>query len=400
MTIRSAGKEWTTKEAQGATFVELFFDLVFVFAVTSITGLLLHNLNWGGVGHSILILWLVWWAWTQFTWTLNPADTNHPAVRVITLTATAAAFFMAQAIPDAFTSAGAWFAFSYVLVRLLGLGLQLSLNFQIQDNARAVAVWVAGSGIGLVAVVAGGLLPSPWREILWTAAVISDLLSASRAGRGRWSLNARHFAERHGLIVIIALGESLIAAGLALGHVLRDMTFMISTVTTVIAVCALWWIYFGLAKDEFEDHLETRTADETGAEARNIYSWGHLPIIAGIIAFAVAIEQVLTHPNEALAPEALVALAFGVLLYFGGIAYGLHHSGRRSVVPWVIATVIALTGLVASSAASGLVSLLTVTVVLVAFALWGSWRGDRRDQPEPRSADTDTQSRRRPDQLL
>lgn len=373
MTIRSAGKAWTTTEAQGATFVELFFDLVFVFAVTSITGLLLDNLNGGGVGHSILILWLVWWAWTQFTWTLNPADTNHPAVRVITLTATAAAFFMAQAIPDAFTSAGAWFAFAYVIVRSLGLGLQLGLNFQIRENARAVAGWVAGSGIGLVVVVAGGLLPSPWREILWTTAVIADWLSASRAGRGRWTLHAGHFAERHGLIVIIALGESLIAAGLALGHVPRDMTFLIGTVATVIAVCALWWIYFGLAKDELEDHLETRTADEAGREARNIYSWGHLPIIAGIIAFAVAIEQVLTHPDEALAPEALVALVLGVVLYFGGIAYGLHHSGRRSIVPWAIATVIAITVLVASSAASGLVSLLAVTVVLVAFALWGSW---------------------------
>ena len=373
MATRSAGKKWTTKEAQGATFVELFFDLVFVFAVTSVTGLLLNNLNWRGVGHSILILWLVWWAWTQFTWTLNPADTNHPAVRVITLTATAAAFFMAQAIPDAFTSAGAWFAFAYVIVRSLGLGLQLGLNFQIRENARAVAGWVAGSGLGLVVVVAGGLLPSPWREILWTTAVIADLLSASRAGRGRWSLHAGHFAERHGLIVIIALGESLIAAGLALGHVPRDMTFMIGTAATVMAICALWWIYFGLAKDELEVHLESRTADEVGREARNIYSWGHLPIIAGIIAFAVAIEQVLTHPDEALAPEALAALALGVVLYFGGIAYGLQHSGRWSTVPWVIATVAAITVLVASSAASGLVSLLGVTVVLVAFALWGSW---------------------------
>ena len=373
MTIRFAGAEWTTNEQQGATFVELFFDLVFVFAVTSITGFLLLNLNWGGVGRSVLILWLVWWAWTQFTWTLNPADTNHPAVRVITLSATAAAFFMAQAIPDAYTSAGAWFAFAYVIVRFLGLTLQLVLNFQGQEDARAVAVWVAGSAIGLILVVAGGLLPSPWREVMWASAIITDVLSASRAGRGRWNLHAPHFAERHGLIVIIALGESLIAAGLALGHVPRDATFLIGTVASVIAICALWWIYFGLAKDELEDHLETRPSDDTGSEARNIYSWGHLPIIAGIIAFAVAIEQVLTHPDEALSAETLLALVFGVILYFGGIAYGLHHSGRRSVGPWATASILAIVVLVASSAASGLVSLLAVTSVLVAFALWGSW---------------------------
>ncbi len=373
MATQPAGREWTTTEAQGATFVELFFDLVFVFAVTSITGLLLENLDWAGVGHSVLILWLVWWAWTQFTWTLNPADTNHPAVRLITLAATAAAFFMAQAIPDAFTSAGAWFACAYVTVRVLGLGLQLGLLSSFRENASTLMAWLTGSGIGLVAVLVGGLVASPWREILWTAAVAFDLLSAARAGRGRWHLHAAHFAERHGLIVIIALGESLIAAGVSLGPP-RDATFAVGAISAVVAVCALWWLYFGLAKDELEDHLASRTDDEVGGVARNIYSWGHLPIIAGIIAFAVAIEEALSHPDEALGPEALVALGLGVILYLSGIAYGLHRTGNRSPVPWAIAmVVVTLTVLATAQSASGLIPLLAVTAVLVAFAIWGSW---------------------------
>jgi low temperature requirement protein LtrA len=375
MTTDSAGRQWTATEAQGATFVELFFDLVFVFAVTSVTSLLLHDLTWTGVGHAVLILWLVWWAWTQFTWTLNPADTNHPAVRLITLAATAAAFFMAQAIPDAFTSAGSWFAVAYVVVRVLGLGLQLGLASPNEDNAKAFVAWLRGSSVGLVAVIAGGMLPTPWREVLWTAALASDVLSAARAGRGRWHLHAAHFAERHGLIVIIALGESLIAAGVALEEdVPRDLTFAVATLTVVITVCALWWIYFGLAKDQLEDHLASQSEDQVGGEARNVYSWGHLPIIAGIIAFAVAIEQTLKHLDEPLGSAALVGLALGVVLYLSGIAYGLHRTGR-STMPWLVAAVAAVAGLLATQALLGLVSMLAVTTVLVAFAMWGSRSG-------------------------
>ena len=379
MTDRSPAQGWTTTEAQGATFVELFFDLVFVFAITSVTQLLLHDLTWAGVGNGLLILWLVWWAWTQFTWTLNPADSNHPAVRLITLAATAVAFFMAQAIPDAFTTAGAWFAFAYVIVRLLGLGLQVGLLGPGGQNARTVATWIGGSAIGLVAVVAGGLMASPGRQLLWGAAVLLDLLAASRAGRGSWNLDAAHFAERHGLIVIIALGESLIAAGIALGEVPRDLTFAASTIAAVVAVCALWWIYFGSAKDELEDFLEAQPPEKAGAEGRDVYSWGHLPIIAGIIAFAVAIEQVLTHLDDALAIEALIALALGVALYLGGIAYGLRRTGR-SIVPWVVAAGVAIVGVAAGSQAStGLASLVILTVVLVAFAYWG-YRDQRRER--------------------
>ena len=123
---------WTTTEPQSVTFVELFFDLVFVYAVTQITSLLAHDLSWKGLMHALLVLWLVWWAWTQFTWTLNPADTEHRAVRLTTLAAGGAAFFMAQAVPDAFSVAGPWFAISYVVVRMLGLALQVESTWKTE----------------------------------------------------------------------------------------------------------------------------------------------------------------------------------------------------------------------------------------------------------------------------
>ncbi len=379
MATHASGRGWSATEAQATTFVELFFDLVFVFAVTSITGFLVHHLTWGGLGRGVLILWLVWWAWTQFTWTLNPADTNHPAVRLITLAATAAAFFMAQAIPDAFTSTGAWFAVAYVIVRVLGLGLQAGLSGMTEDQSRTFVVWMMGSSAGLVLVLAGGLLATPWREILWTGAVLADWLSAARAGRGRWHLYPEHFAERHGLIVIIALGESLIASGLALKDTPRDTSFAVGTVSAVVSVCALWWIYFGLAKDRMEHYLGSRTAEQAGGEARNIYSWGHLPIIGGIIAFAVALERILTHAHDPLGPEAAAALVLGVCLYLGGIAYGLRRSGHPATAR-AAATAMTTAGVVAVAwirAASGLAALLAVAAILAGAALWEA-RSQRR----------------------
>ncbi len=352
------------------TFVELFFDLVFVFAVTSVTRLVLEDLNWGGVGKAALILWLVWWAWTQFTWTLNPANTNHTSVRLITLAAAAAAFFMAQAIPDAYTDAGAWFAFAYVAVRVLGLGLQVGLQAGTRENATTFYTWLGGSAFGLAAVLVGGLVDSPGRELFWGAAVALDVLAAARAGRGRWRIHAEHFAERHGLVVIIALGESLIAGGVALSSLDRDLAFAVGTVAAVATVCALWWIYFDLAKETLEEHLAATSIDTSGATARDIYSFGHLPIIAGIIAFAVGIEQILGHADDPLGGEALVALVLGVCLYLGGVAFGLHRSGRRSIVPWLVGAAAAVGAVLAASTAStGLVALVAVAVVLVAFAV-------------------------------
>ena len=123
-------------EDQRVTFVELFFDLVFVFSVTQVVGLLHHHLDWTGVGQTILVFWLVWWGWTQFTWALNAADTTHPSVELATLVATAVAFFMAAGIPNAFSGGALWFAIPYVLVRVIGLGLYVRVSWASSPGRR------------------------------------------------------------------------------------------------------------------------------------------------------------------------------------------------------------------------------------------------------------------------
>ena len=204
-------------EAQSVAFVELFFDLVFVFAVTQVTALTAHNLTPDGVLRSLVLFWLIWWAWTQFTWTLNPADTTHVVVRVITLAATAAAFVMATTVSQAFLDDGVWFALPYLVVRILGLTLQVLVEMERTNDPRAAGIWrwAGTSAIGLALVLVGALADPSIRPLIWVLAILTDLLATQAASGRTWDIHVGHMAERHALFVIIAIGESLIVAGTA-----------------------------------------------------------------------------------------------------------------------------------------------------------------------------------------
>jgi Bacterial low temperature requirement A protein (LtrA)/Histidine phosphatase superfamily (branch 1) len=156
----------TTTEDQRTTFIELFFDLVFVYAVTQTVSLVHEELSWAGVGHALVVFWLVWWAWTQFTWALNSADTTHPAVEAVMLAATAVAFLMAVTVPDAFGDAGGWFAATYIAVRVVGLGVYGRVAWDDVAKRTAVRRFAVLSVGGLAAVAADGLAGGDAREPL------------------------------------------------------------------------------------------------------------------------------------------------------------------------------------------------------------------------------------------
>jgi low temperature requirement protein LtrA len=292
-------------QAQGATFVELFFDLVFVFAITQVTAVLRDNLTATGLVRAVLIFWLVWWAWTQFTWTLNAADT------------------------EVYGPAGWWFALSYIAVRLIGMGGQWWVSSGDVEWSSAVRTWVAFSFVGLAAVAVAAALPAPPRTAALAVAVALDVFSAWRAGSGEWRLFPSHFAERHGLFVIIALGESLIAAGVAASALPRDASLAAIAVPAVLATCALWWTYFGWAKDALEDAMHRLDSRARGWFGRDVYSLLHFPIIGGVIGHAVAIEKAVEHPNEHLEPAAALALAAGATLFVGCVGLALLRAHSR-----------------------------------------------------------------------
>jgi len=344
------------KDGHAVTFVELFFDLIFVFCVTQVVGLLHHDLTWVGVGHSILVFWLVWWAWTQFTWALNPADPTHPLVELGTLAATGVAFFMAVSIPGSFSDRALGFAVTYVLVRGIGLLIYTRVA-RANDSMQhaAVRTFALVSTSGLVAVLAGGLLGRPAQTGLWSLAIVLDVIAALIAGRSAgWGIHAAHFAERHGLIVIIALGESLIVAAAGLADATFDGPLVGVAFLGVLTTCALWWTYFPVVKPSLEHALAGTPGALRGAMARDAYSLAHFPMLFGIVAYAVALEDAIAHPSDPLPAAARLALALGVLVFLAGTGFAMWRCtcGRpvrrvvvaalTAVVIWVLASVTAV----------------------------------------------------------
>lgn len=359
--------------AQGATFIELFFDLVFVFAVTQVTGVLRGHLTLVGLTRAVLVFWLVWWAWTQFTWTLNAADTEHPAIELLTMGGVGAAFLMAVTVPDVFEPTGWWFAASYILVRVLGIAGQWWVSAGDDTWRSAVRTWTVLSAAGLVTIAVAMLVPPAARTAVLALAVAIDLFSATQAGGGEWRLFTGHFAERHGLFVIIALGESLIAAGIgAAGELPRSATLAAVVVPAVVGVCALWWTYFANAKDRLEEAMEATPPAGRARYARDVFSFLHFPIIGGVIGFAVAMEEAVARPTEHLHPSGALALLVGAGLFVGatGLALRRARAGRPAVRLLAFVALAALYPVAVTVPAAAALSAVAVVVIAVAAVEW------------------------------
>jgi low temperature requirement protein LtrA len=332
-------------EAQPVTFVELFFDLVFVFAVTEVTALTAEHLDPGGVARSAVLFWLIWWAWTQFTWTLSPADTQHTVVRALTLAATAAAFVMAASIPNAYEDGPFWFAVPYVLIRALGLGLQVRVDKERSVDGAMSTTWVWVSTVGLGVVLLGGAVDDPARTWVWVAAIVIDLVAAGlAAGDAVWDLDTAHFSERHGLFVIIALGESLIVAGTTVASDERSNALAMAAGGVLVVACLLWWTYFGQLKETMEQAFAAAPPEEVGAVARDAYSLGHFPLICGIILFAVAVKEEIHHPDEPSPGGVVACLAVGVALFVGASAFAYWRTTGRVLVARLVILAVTTVG--------------------------------------------------------
>ena len=355
-------------DGQSVTFVELFFDLVFVFSVTQVAHLLGHHLDWTGIAQAVLVFWLVWWAWTQFTWALNAADTTNEVVELGTLLATGVAFFMAVSLPGAFGDNAIWFAVPYVAVRVIGLGLYTWVAWVADPSQHAAVRSFALMSVGgLVAVLAGAIAGPPTLYWLWGLAILLDVIATLVGGEAEgWNLHPEHFGERHGLFVIIALGETLIVAGGGLIGIEITPTALAVGALTVATVCALWWSYFGSAKSLLDRALEEAEATSQTKLARDAYSLGHFPMILGVIGVAASLVTIVGHPEEQLDLAHRLALGLGVGLFSGGMALILWRAtGRLPRARMALAVVTA----VAVIAISGVSPLLTLAIALVGMVL-------------------------------
>ena len=363
---------------QGVTFVELFFDLVFVFAVTEVTGLLHHDLSARGVGRFVLVFWLVWWAWTQFTWALNVADTTNHGIQAATLASVVLAFAMATGVGRAYDGSGLWFAVPYVALRLLGLGVYLWDSAGQPERMKAVVRFSTFSIPGLLTALAGGAVDPPLRTGLWALTIALDVLAASRGARaGGWDLRPAHFAERHALFVIMALGESLIAAGGPAAEAPRTAALAVTALLAVLVACLMWWVYFAHAKPAVEEAMEACEDEARSSMARDAYSLLHFPVLCGIVGVAAAVEEAVAHPDRDLSGPVAASFGLGIGVYLLGMA----AVQRRAVGAWLWHRVPIAAGtgaLVALARPAGAAAVLLVGVAaLAAIALLEERRFDR-----------------------
>jgi len=296
------------------TPLELFFDLVFVFALTQVTGLVTTDPTWAGLVKGILVLSILWWAWAAYAWLTNTINPEEGAVRLVLFGAMAAMFVASLAVPDVFGDDAFLFACAYATVRIAHLALYAVAGWGDRDLLAAIRRLGAGSLTGIALLFVASALDGPAQSAIWAVAVVLDLAGAWIGGGRGWRLEAGHFAERHALIIIIAIGESIVALGV--GATTDFGAGVIAAAILGLAVAAaLWWAYFDVVAIVAERRLREASGSAQLKMARDSYSYLHLPMVAGIVLFAVGVKKTLIDIGEPLATVPAVALCGGVALY-------------------------------------------------------------------------------------
>ncbi len=296
------------------TPLELFFDLIFVFAITQVTSLVVADPTWAGLARGLVVLAVLWWAWTAYAWLTNTVNPEEGEVRLVMFAAMGAMLIASLAVPDVFGDDALLFACAYAFVRVAHLVLYAVAGWGDRDLLDAVARLAGGTVIGIALLFVAVALDGPAQLIVWVAALVIDLLGAYVGGGKGWRLAPGHFAERHALIVIIALGESIVALGLGASHEL-DAGVIAAALLGLAIAAALWWLYFDVVAIVAERKLRDATGAAQLTMARDSYSYLHLPMVAGIVLFAVGAKKTLGDVGEPLKLVPAVALCGGIALY-------------------------------------------------------------------------------------
>ena len=315
------------------TPLELFFDLVFVFALTQVTGFLADHLTWTGMLQGAALLVVLWWAWGGYSWLTNavPAEEVIPA-RLVILTAMAAMLVASLAVPDAFGESGVLFGSAYFVVRLLHVVLSVLATGDTPETQQAFLLLAPGFLAAPMLLIVAGFMDDFAQGALWVAAIAIDLGVSLVRGVSGFQVHAGHFVERYGLIVIIALGESIVAIGVGASGLDLGIGVVAAAVLGIALAAALWWAYFDLVMLVAERRLSRAKGAERARLARDSYSYLHLPMVAGIVFVALGIKQTLAHVGDPLGTVPAVALCGGVALYLlGHNAFRLRDVGSVSV---------------------------------------------------------------------
>jgi low temperature requirement protein LtrA len=371
--------EQHAEREQRVTPLELFFDLVFVFAFTQVTTLLSQDSTWGGLGRGLLILAALWWAWAGYAWFTNTVDPDQGAARGAILVAMAAMFVAALAVPDAFGRHGLVFGIAFMIVLATHLALYMLAARGDPDLLAAILRLAPSSVAGAALIIGAAFVQSGLRPLLWAVALGVGYIGPLLGGVSGWRVEPAHFVERHELIVIIALGESLVAIGLGAAGTGLGTGVIVAAVLGLVVATSLWLAYFDFFSIRGQQLLADRSGAQRTALARDTYTYLHLPMVAGIVLFAFAMKTTLAQVGDELDTIPALGLCGGPALYlFAFVALRLRVArtfGRGRLVTAVVCALL----LPVAVAVPALVALALVAAVWVAFhayeIIW--WREER-----------------------
>jgi low temperature requirement protein LtrA len=324
------------------TPLELFFDLVFVLAVTQCSALMVREPTWAGLGKGLLVLGVLWWAWVGYAWFTSVLDPEEGLVRGAVFAVIAAFSVAALAVPHAFGGEGLTFALAYGVVRLGHLALFGVASREEPKLRRSVLVGLVPSTCaGVALIVVASQVHGALQVALWAASLVLDVAGPFVFGSEGWQLVPGHFAERHGLIVLIALGESIVAIGVGSGEELTGGT-IVAAVIAVACSAAMWWVHFDIAALMIQrDLVRARSGRQQNELARDVYSLLHLFLIAGVVLLAFGVKTTLHDLHAPLPAPAAGALLGGVAMYLlGHVAIGLRASSSFKRQRLVVALVL------------------------------------------------------------
>jgi low temperature requirement protein LtrA len=307
--------EQNAEREHPVTPLELFFDLVFVFGFTQVTTVLSNNPTWSGLGHGLLILATLWWAWAAYAWLTNTVDPGLGLVWAAVLVAMGAMFVAALAVPDAFGSHGVVFGVSFLIVTVMHLTLYALAARGDRDLLTAILRIAPWSLAGAALIIVAGFVDGEAKALLWLAAIVVGFIGPLFTGVSGWRVQPAHFVERHGLIVIIAIGESLVAIGLGERSVGLSTGVIVAAVLGFVVATSFWLAYFDFFQIRGQQLLADRSGLQRTALARDIYTYLHLPMVAGIVLFAFSMKTTLAHAGDELDTIPALALCGGPALY-------------------------------------------------------------------------------------
>ena len=370
--------------------IELFFDLVFVFAVTQLSHYLLEHHSVAGALQTLLMFLAVWWAWIYTAWATNWLDPDHAPVRLVLIAVMLLSLVLSSAIPDAFGPYGLHFALAYVAIQV---GRTTYTSWAkgewrrrgSKNMTKATIYFIASAMLWII----GGLESDPQLRLAWWFGALIIEYSGPQffffvPGLGQskveeWDISGAHMAERCSLFIIISLGEGILVTGATFADLDPSLSAVLAFVSAFVASVAMWWIYFDVGAPRGSELIEQE--EHAGLIGRAAYTYAHIPIVAGIIVLAVSDEQVLMHPTGHSEPFLLATILGGALLFIGGnmlfkrLTSPIHRFPLSHLAGLGLFALLGLWGLIAHPSPLALHSVATALFVVIAVWEWGSFHG-------------------------